>query len=314
MLKIDPKGPAPRHFPLCERGIKGDFNTIMSCHPERSEGSEILRRHAPQNDKRQCHPELVSGSLDSSRRLSSNAKRSLPAEGSLPIQRINNKFVLITGHRRENKKNNSSPLKGEGKGEGEIKPMPFVLITGHRRENFGLGFRNICLAIKTLSHKFPDHLFVYPVHLNPNVRKQVFKALKGERNIRLLGPVDYVTFVQLMANCTLILTDSGGIQEEAPAFGKPVLVMRDTTERPEAIWAGTAKLVGTNVNRIVREASKILLLSKIPPSTSTLSSYGLLQSRSFIEGTGGSRMGVISHHLSPFGNGTAAKKIVSKLK
>jgi len=135
---------------------------------------------------------------------------------------------------------------------------PYILITGHRRENFGLGFKNICKAIKTLSHKFPEYLFIYPVHLNPNVRKQVFKTLKGERNIRLIEPVDYVTFVRLMANCALILTDSGGIQEEAPAFGKPVLVMRDTTERPEAIWAGTAKLVGTDYQKIVKEVNLLL--------------------------------------------------------
>jgi len=135
---------------------------------------------------------------------------------------------------------------------------PFVLITGHRRENFGQGFRNICRAIKILAKKFPNHLFIYPVHLNPNVRKHVMKILKGERNIILTDPVDYLTFVWLMDKCTLILTDSGGIQEEAPAFGKPVFVMRDTTERPEAVWAGTSKLVGTDPGRIVREASKIL--------------------------------------------------------
>lgn len=139
-----------------------------------------------------------------------------------------------------------------------ITNMPFVLITGHRRENFGQGFRNICRAIKTLAKKFPNYLFIYPVHLNPNVRKHVMKGLKGAKNMILIDPVDYLSFVWLMDKCTLILTDSGGIQEEAPAFGKPVLVMRNTTERPEAVWAGMSKLVGTDPGRIVREVSKIL--------------------------------------------------------
>ncbi len=135
---------------------------------------------------------------------------------------------------------------------------PFVLITGHRRENFGSGFRNICFAIKTLANKFLDYYFIYPVHLNPNVRKQVLKILNGHKNIILIDPVDYLTFVWLMDNCSLILTDSGGIQEEAPSVGKPVLVMRNTTERPEAIEMGTTQLVGTDIKRIVREATKYL--------------------------------------------------------
>jgi UDP-N-acetylglucosamine 2-epimerase (non-hydrolysing) len=136
--------------------------------------------------------------------------------------------------------------------------IPFVLITGHRRENLGQGFRNICKAIKSLAKKFPNHCFIYPVHLNPNVRKQVMKVLKGEKNIILTDPVDYLTFVWLMDKCKLILTDSGGIQEEAPALGKPVLVMRDITERPEAIWTGTAKLVGTNSVTIVSKVKRLL--------------------------------------------------------
>lgn len=133
-----------------------------------------------------------------------------------------------------------------------------VLITGHSRESFGMGLRNICRAIGMLARRFPDHSFVYPVHLNPNVRKHVLRMLRGEKNIILTDPLDYVAFVRLMAECRLVLTDSGGIQEEAPALGKPVLVMRDTTERPEAAQAGAAKLVGTDPLRIVREASLAL--------------------------------------------------------
>jgi UDP-N-acetylglucosamine 2-epimerase (non-hydrolysing) len=133
-----------------------------------------------------------------------------------------------------------------------------VLITGHRRESFGQGFRNICGAISELATQFQDVDFVYPVHLNPNVRQPVFQLLSGKDNIFLIEPQEYLPFVALMDRCTLILTDSGGIQEEAPSLGKPVLVMRDVTERPEAIAVGTAKLVGTDFKTIVAETSRLL--------------------------------------------------------
>lgn len=121
-----------------------------------------------------------------------------------------------------------------------------LLITGHRRENFGAGFERICRAIARLAQRYPDMDLVYPVHLNPNVREPVGRLLSGIANVHLVEPQDYLPFVYLMTRATLLLTDSGGIQEEAPALGKPVLVMRDTTERPEAIDAGTARLVGTD--------------------------------------------------------------------
>jgi len=133
-----------------------------------------------------------------------------------------------------------------------------VLITGHRRENFGDGFERICSAIKSLAVKFPDADFVYPVHLNPNVREPVGRILDGVSNVHLVEPQDYLPFVYLMTRSTVILTDSGGIQEEAPSLGKPVLVMRDTTERPEAVAAGTVRLVGTNMERIKNEVSLLL--------------------------------------------------------
>ncbi len=142
-----------------------------------------------------------------------------------------------------------------------------VLITGHRRENFGDGFVNMCNAIKTLTEKYPEVDFVYPMHLNPNVRKPILEifgeeAVSGtsgsDRNIFFIEPLEYLPFVFLMEQSTLVLTDSGGIQEEAPGLGKPVLVMRDTTERPEAVDAGTVKLVGTNYNLIVSEVSLLL--------------------------------------------------------
>lgn len=133
-----------------------------------------------------------------------------------------------------------------------------VLITGHRRESFGGGFERICEAISELADKFSDVDFVYPVHLNPNVREPVNRFLSGRSNIVLIEPQDYLPFVYLMNRAYVILTDSGGIQEEAPSLGKPVLVMRDTTERPEAVDAGTVKLVGTDVDRIVNEISILL--------------------------------------------------------
>ncbi|HGO5294148.1 UDP-N-acetylglucosamine 2-epimerase (non-hydrolyzing) [Photobacterium damselae subsp. damselae] len=133
-----------------------------------------------------------------------------------------------------------------------------VLITGHRRESFGGGFERICKSIMTLAEKYPDVDFVYPVHLNPNVRSVVNSTLIGKDNIYLIEPQEYLPFVYLMDRSDIILTDSGGIQEEAPSLGKPVLVMRDTTERPEAVKAGTVKLVGTNENKIVTEVSLLL--------------------------------------------------------
>ena len=133
-----------------------------------------------------------------------------------------------------------------------------VLITGHRRENFGEGFENICEAIAALSQRFPDVEFVYPVHLNPNVREPVQRILAGRANVRLLEPSAYPEFVWLMDRATVILTDSGGVQEEAPSLRKPVLVMRETTERPEAVEAGAVELVGTSRERIVDRVSLLL--------------------------------------------------------
>lgn len=134
-----------------------------------------------------------------------------------------------------------------------------VLITGHRRENFGEGFLNICHAIKNLAAKYQNVDFVYPMHLNPNVRKPVMEILgEGAENVYLIEPLDYLPFVYMMQHSTLILTDSGGVQEEAPGLGKPVLVMRDTTERPEAVEAGTVLLVGTNREKIEQGVSMLL--------------------------------------------------------
>lgn len=140
----------------------------------------------------------------------------------------------------------------------EARAGRMILITGHRRENFGQGFIDLCHAISTLAHAHPDWLFVYPVHLNPNVQQPVHAALGNLPNVFLIEPVEYLPFVWLMDRCDLILTDSGGIQEEGPTFGKPVLVTREVTERPEALAAGTVKLVGTDPTRIIREIEFLL--------------------------------------------------------
>lgn len=165
-----------------------------------------------------------------------------------------------------------------------------VLITGHRRENFGEGFLNICLALKALSVKYPTVDFVYPMHLNPNVRKPIEEVFKGNEleNMFFIEPLDYLPFVYLLEKSTIVLTDSGGIQEEAPGLGKPVLVMRNTTERPEALKAGTVKLVGTNTNKIVKEVS-LLLDNKEYYNT-------------------------MSKASNPYGDGDACKKIVKKFQ
>lgn len=163
-----------------------------------------------------------------------------------------------------------------------------VLITGHRRENFGAGFQSICDAIVTLARKFPDKEFIYPVHLNPNVRKPVYRIMSGFDNIHLLNPLDYLPFVALMDKSALILTDSGGIQEEAPSLGKPVLVMRNTTERPEAVTTGTVKLVGTKKETIVDSVTTLL--------------------------TDEQAYNAMARAVNPYGDGKACERIVSVLR
>ena len=140
----------------------------------------------------------------------------------------------------------------------ELPDGRMVLITGHRRESFGEGFESLCSAIAMLSEMFPDYRFVYPVHLNPNVREPVYRILSNRENVHLIEPVAYLEFVTLMLQSRVILTDSGGVQEEAPTLGKPILVMRENTERPEAVRAGCAKLVGTDKGRIVEEVKNLL--------------------------------------------------------
>jgi UDP-N-acetylglucosamine 2-epimerase (non-hydrolysing) len=164
----------------------------------------------------------------------------------------------------------------------------FILITAHRRENFGNGFLQICSAIRELASKYPKMHFVYPVHLNPNVIKPVYEILGGFNNIHLIKPQEYESFIYLLKHSHLVLTDSGGIQEEAPSLGKPVLVMRDTTERPEAIEAGTVELVGSNHQCIVHGVTSLL---------NNKNHYKAMS---------------LSHN--PYGDGLASKRIVDILR
>ncbi len=167
-----------------------------------------------------------------------------------------------------------------------------VLITGHRRENFGDGFISMCKAIKALTEKYPEVDFIYPMHLNPNVRKPIHEVfgenLEGLGNMFFIEPLEYLSFVYLMEKANIVLTDSGGIQEEAPGLGKPVLVMRDTTERPEALDAGTVKLVGTDYDKIVSEVS------------------ALLDDQSLYD--------TMSKAVNPYGDGHACERIVNSLQ
>ena len=161
--------------------------------------------------------------------------------------------IISTTPGVEEKMSKELSEKGYTVGERE-----YVLVTGHRRENFGDGFLHICKAIKELAALNPEMDIVYPVHLNPNVQKPVYELLSGLSNVYLISPLDYLPFIYAMQHSTLLLTDSGGVQEEAPSLGKPVLVMRDTTERPEAVEAGTVKLVGTNAEAIVSNVTALL--------------------------------------------------------
>lgn len=163
-----------------------------------------------------------------------------------------------------------------------------VLITGHRRESFGEGFERICAAIRSLASDFADVDFLYPVHINPNVREPVGRILYGVDNVHLIEPLDYLPFVYLMTRAHIILTDSGGIQEEAPSLGKPVLVMRDTTERPEAVSAGTVKLVGTDRKKIIEAVTRLL--------------------------TDSTEYNRMSFAHNPYGDGNACKRIAQIIK
>lgn len=227
-----------------------------------------------------------------------------PSEGSrnnLLAEGVNSDSVIVTGNtvidslfwilnRIKNDKNRAFQLQTQLNDllKFDFQKSKFILITAHRRENFGEGIIQLSNALLNLSKKYPKIHFVYPVHRNPNIYEPVTQKLAGIKNIHLINPLDYEAFLYLLKHCSFILTDSGGLQEEAPSMGKPVLVIRDVTERPEAIEAGTARLVGTNAEKIL------------------LNCIDLLDNEtSYID---------MTTRVNPYGNGTASKKIVAVLR
>ncbi len=218
------------------------------------------------------------------------ARTNLLAEGiaSAQVHVTGNTVIDALSAARDVLRNDPSRLKSC---VGQFGFLPagsrMVLVTGHRRENFGAGFERICKALREIAHGHPDVHLVYPMHFNPAVREPVQRILQGIRNMHLIDPVDYLPFVYLMDRSSFILTDSGGIQEEAPSLGKPVLVMRETTERPEAVTAGTARLVGTDVRAI------------------TLAARALLDEPSVYQ--------AMTQAHNPYGDGHAAERIVAIL-
>ena len=192
------------------------------------------------------------------------------SENNLLKENINKKNILVTGNTvidalylmiekiEKNPRLKSKILELISSQYKLFDDKKIILVTGHRRENFGHGFRNICNALKTIADNNPDFDIVYPVHFNPNVQKPVREILSNAKNIHLIEPLSYECFIYMMSKSFFIITDSGGIQEEAPSLGKPVLVMRDSSERPEAIKAGTVKLVGTDYAKIIEESQKLI--------------------------------------------------------
>jgi UDP-N-acetylglucosamine 2-epimerase (non-hydrolysing) len=218
------------------------------------------------------------------------------SKNNLLREGVREEKIFITGNTvidalfiaREKLKGKNISIPGLSLNLQEDRDNNLILITGHRRENFGEGFLNICEAIGELADKFKDYHFIYPVHLNPNVRKPVFDILSKQQNIFLIEPLTYLPFIFLMDKAKIILTDSGGVQEEAPSLGKPVLVMRENTERPEGVDAGTVKLVGANKEMIVKEATKLL--------------------------TNESEYSKMANAVNPYGDGFAARRIIDIIR
>lgn len=247
--------------------VHGDTTTTMTasiaafysgakvCHVEA--GLRTFNKRAP-------FPEEINRSI-AGRVCDYHFAPTITSKENLLRENIADKDVLITGNTVIDALQ-TSVQKVEGLDDSEINSLKntvdlskkIILVTGHRRENHGQGFINICSALKQLALENPAVEIIYPVHLNPNVQKPVYELLAGIENVKLIAPLAYPAFVWLMNRSYLIITDSGGVQEEAPSIGKPVLVMRDTTERPEAVDAGTVILVGTNTEKIVLEATQLL--------------------------------------------------------
>ena len=196
-------------------------------------------------------------------------------------ENVNEKDIFVTGNTVIDalfmilEKIKGEHISIEGIESSELENKRLILVTGHRRESFGEGFENICNALKELAESFNDIIIIYPVHLNPNVRGPVNRILGNVRNVKLIEPIGYLSFVYLMEKAYIIITDSGGIQEEAPSLSKPVLVMREITERPEAVKAGTVKIVGTQKESIINSTRQLLLdADEYKKMSSTKNPYG----------------------------------------
>ncbi len=241
--------------------IAGFYSNISVCHVEAGLRTFDLKKPFPEEMNRQVVSKLTTHHFCPTEK----AKDNLIKEG------IQEKNIKVTGNTVIDTLDIAKEiLKNDEKIKNKIRSYlekslykdfhkdKFVLITGHRRESFGKGFINICEAILKLSIENPEIKFIYPVHLNPNVQEPVKKILSKSKNIYLINPLGYMEFIYLLMNCYFVMTDSGGIQEEAPSLGKPVLVMREKTERPEAVKAGTVLLVGSNFDEIYKGANKLI--------------------------------------------------------
>lgn len=249
--------------------VHGDTSTTMAASIAAFYGgSKICHVEAGLRtfNKRNPFPEEMNRSI-TGRLADYHFAPTLASKSNLLKENVSDCDILITGNTVIDALHYSvDKLKNSNYSDNEIKELEqsidlskrIILITGHRRENHGQGFIDICKALKTIAENHPNVQLIYPVHLNPNVQKPVYELLEGVPNIKLIAPLSYPSFVWLMEKSYLIITDSGGVQEEAPSLGKPVLVMRNTTERPEAVEAGTVILVGTDTDTIVREAELLL--------------------------------------------------------
>ena len=252
--------------------VQGDTTTVFTAalccfyrgipvgHVEAGLRTGNMRSPFPEEANRKLACPLVSLHFPPTENSKANLVRELVDESSITVTGNTVIDALHLEIERQKTAGNQEPLKAklvEAIGE-DFTQKPYVLVTGHRRENFGGGFDEICRALSTLASDHPDFLFIYPVHLNPKVQKPVYETLGKFENIKLIPPQPYSEFVMLINNSRIVLTDSGGVQEEAPSLGKPVLVMRDTTERPEGVDAGTVKLVGANADNIISSVKELI--------------------------------------------------------
>ena len=252
--------------------VQGDTTTVFTAalccfyrgipvgHVEAGLRTGNMRSPFPEEANRKLACPLVSLHFPPTDTSKANLLREWVDENSVHVTGNTVIDALHLEVKRQESTENQVPLKAklvDAIGE-DFTERPYVLVTGHRRENFGGGFDEICTALSTLAKTHPDHLFIYPVHLNPKVQKPVYDTLGQFDNIKLIPPQPYSEFVMLMNHSKIVLTDSGGVQEEAPSLGKPVLVMRDTTERPEGVEAGTVKLVGADAAAIIENVDLLI--------------------------------------------------------